>query len=215
MAPGFEAAAGTFGNVIVTQGRSGTVLRARPTYRRQSSPDQRRQAARFGRASRAWAELTMDEADAWNAYADRLTKHDALSGRDYSPTGYNAFVALAIVLLRLDPLAPVPALPPVGGFEGDRTLVFATGEAGAARFTASAPNRAGVVTELMLQPLANVRRKPGKAYKGMAFALFENGALIADVPVEPGVYAAAYRFVERATGRVTNLRTLGKIVVGV
>lgn len=42
---------------------------------------------------------------------------------------------------------------------------------------------------------------------------FDAEHLTADVPVEAGIYACAYRIVEKATGRTTGMQTLGVVTV--
>ena len=67
---------------------------------------------------------------------------------------------------------------------------------GAITFTASAANTTGVVTELLLQPLASANRRPARnAYKHARFATFTAADLEATLTVPAGYYAAAYRFV--------------------
>lgn len=128
-------------------------------------------------------------------------------------TAQNAFVMLAVRVLQIDPLAPIPVDPPTGVFYGDETQISATGVPGAARFTASGPNAPGVVTELLLQRLATPRRNPGPQYRSERFAHFEVGGLTSDVAVAPGRYACAARFAEQATGRVGLMQPLGVVVV--
>ena len=84
---------------------------------------------------------------------------------------------------------------------------------GALRFLASGANAAGVVTEIMVEKLANVRRKPSGQYKSRGFVAFVEESLIFDLPVEAGSYACAVRFVERASGRATTVQALGTVTV--
>ena len=81
------------------------------------------------------------------------------------------------------------------------------------RFAATSANSAGVVTELLVQPLKNVRRAPGKFYKSTAFVTFASGSLTYDLPLNPGAYAFAYRFVNPTTGQATGERLLGVVEV--
>ncbi len=93
----------------------------------------------------------------------------------------------------------------------------ATGETSAGNapgvtFTASAANAPGVLTELLLQPLPSPNRTPERrAYRTRAFVAFTPENLSATVPTGPGAYAAAYRFVDAATGQTTALVTLGTV----
>ena len=205
---------GTMGNQVMVGTRGGLALRRKAQYRYVPVGRAADQAARFKSVSALWSELSYDAVQAWRAYADTVLLTDRISGSRYSPTAFNAFVGLATKFVQVNPGEPVPLLPPVGEFLGDSVQVSTSVVGSAVRFSATGANADGVVTELMLQPLANVRRKPNSgAYKAMAFVAFASGSLSADVGVEPGVYACAYRFVEAATGRMGLLMPLDGIVV--
>ena len=221
----FEAVEGSVGALLVVRGRSGAVVRKRPTYRRPTSPGQAAQAERMRAAGAVWSSLGAPEAAAWSAYGARQTRRDPVSGKAYSPIGYNAFMELALRALQAAPGTAVPVWPPVGAFLGDSVVVSVSplpqpplqdeplGE-GALRFSASGANAAGVVTELLVQRLANVRRKPTAQYKSMAFVRFVAGALVYDLPAAAGVYACAARQVDPATGQARLPTPLGVVVVG-
>lgn len=66
-----------------------------------------------------------------------------------------------------------------------------------------------MVTEFLLQPLAGPNRTPqAGAYRSHGFFAFVAGTLSHDVDVPPGTYAAAYRFVNSATGQESGLVSL-------
>ena len=209
----FDEGSGGFGPYVVARGKSGPVVRRRAVYRRKSTPEQLAQEARLKTVAAAWSVLGAAEARAWAAYAARIEKRDPVSGTAYSPSGYNAFSGLALRLVQMDASAAIPALPPSGRFGGDGVSVGCGAATGAVRFSASGANAPGVVTELLVQRLANVRRTPTGQYKSMSFVGFVAGDLSADVPVEAGTYACACRFVERLTGRATGLTPLGVVTV--
>ncbi len=209
----FERIVGRMGDLVVVQLKNGQALRGRPTYRRRSSPAQQGASGRLTQATAAWNGLTADQAQAWNRYAATVERHGSLSGEAYTPTGFCTFTGLATKVLQANPEASIPVDPPTSAFEGDSVLVAAEAAEGAVRFAASGANAAGVVTELMLQKLANVRRKPTTRYGSAAFVAYAQGALAHDVPVEPGVYACAYRFVRAATGQATLPQPVGVVVV--
>ena len=79
------------------------------------------------------------------------------------------------------------------------------------RWTASAANEPDTVTELMVQKLPNPRRKPTKQYTAAAFVQFTAGALTYDLPLDPGTYSLAYRFIRLSTGQST-LRLLAGLI---
>jgi hypothetical protein len=220
----FEEAAGNLGANVVVRGKSGPVVRRQAVYKRRSTPEQLVQEGRLKAVAAIWSEFGAAEAQAWNAYAATIEKRDSVTGVVYSPSGYNAFSALALRILQMDASAAVPHWPPSGTFAGDEIIVdlrfsiddlgtFLSVRSGAITFEASGANVPGVVTELMIQKLANVRRTPTTQYKSAAFVAFDTTHLTADVPVEPGIYACAFRFVERATGRATGIQTLGVVTV--
>ena len=80
-------------------------------------------------------------------------------------------------------------------------------------FSSSGANAEGVVTELLIQPLANARRAAYKdKYSSRGFVAFA-GAESVEVPCKPGAYALAFRFVRPGTGQETILYELGVVVV--
>ena len=231
----FDGAAGGIGPYVVVRGRSGPVVRRQAVYKRRSTSEQAVQEGRLKAVAAVWSEFGAAEAQAWNSYAATIEKRDGVTGVAYSPSGYNAFSGLAYRILQMDATATVPVWPPSGRFIGDSVEVSvsdvaqasapadtgiagrdacATIEAvGVLRFSASAPNAPGVVTELMIQRLVNLRRTPTPQYKSAAFVAFDPTHLTADVTVSPGIYACAVRFVERATGRTTGMQTLDVVTV--
>ena len=98
-----------------------------------------------------------------------------------------------------------PQPPPLTGVRG--------GGAGVA-FSASSANATGVLTELLLQPLASGHRRTYlERYRTRAFAAFADDARAVTVPCPKGWVAAAVRFVEAATGRTTALVEIGVVLV--
>ena len=95
------------------------------------------------------------------------------------------------------PSADPPTVPPSG-------KAFLT-------FSASGANAPGTLTEMLVERIPNVRRKPTEVYKCAGFAAFSEGSLSVALPVEAGVYACAVRFVERATGQATAIQALGVV----
>lgn len=65
----------------------------------------------------------------------------------------------------------------------------------------------------MVQPLKNVRCKPGSFYKSHGFATFDEGRLTVALPLPPGVYACAAQSVEATTGRTAGYTLLGRVEV--
>ncbi len=204
---------GSLGEVVVTTGKRGTVLRKKPTYARPTTPLQKDNEARMKTANLVWSTFTAGEADAWNDYALTITLRSPHNDTRYHPTGYNAFLALALKFLQVNPSAAVPRTPPARKFAPAPLLLTVTPERGALLFTANAPNPPGTVTELLLQTLPNPRRKPTPKYLSKGFVVFTSPVPTAVLDVLPGAYAAAYRLVCPQTGERTEPVTLGKTEV--
>jgi hypothetical protein len=168
---------------------------------------------RLREVSQIWSTFDADQAAAWADYAATITHHNPLNGQAYTPIGYNIFTALASKFRQISPTLPIPLTPPATPFISGYVQVSATVVAGKIRFTASSWNVSGQTTELLLQKLVNVRRRPGDAYKSYGFHVFSAGSPNADVSVLAGVYAVAIRIVEATTGRQTPWQRVGILVV--
>ncbi len=143
----------------------------------------------------------------WNAFAATITKTNPITGKTYSPTGFNEFVALTTKFLQVTPAGTIPTTPPSRGFAGDAITILATAPSasGAIRFTASGANSANVKTEFLIQPLKNSNRTPSaKCYRSKGFFGFVSGTLSKDIGLPQGSYAVGYRFVNAATGQETS-----------
>ena len=212
-----EMAIGTFSlSNIQVRGRVGDlvfvptsdgrlIVRRAPTYRPDPTPAQREGERRMKLAAAAWQRLTLEEGEAWGRFA-------AAEGR----RAYSVFFGLSAKRLQMRPDEPLPRLPPTGGFLGDGIVVDCRFSIDDSRliFQASGPNAAGVVTELLVQRLAGLHRKPlVKAYTSRGFVHFAGGALAVPLEAPPGAYACAIRFVREATGQETAIVPLGKVVV--
>ena len=89
-----------------------------------------------------------------------------------------------------------------------------TAGTGQVTFTASGANYTGVTTELLLQPLKGKNRVPtAKAYRTKMFKAFATGSLTQAVTVPAGYYAAAYRFVNSATGQMSALVPISVLTI--
>jgi hypothetical protein len=86
----FDKVSGTMGGTQIRQTRYGTVLGKRSVpVNRKTSPKQISNA-RFGDASRLWAEVIPSEVETWNKLADTLITNDKL-GNTYSIRGVDLF----------------------------------------------------------------------------------------------------------------------------
>ena len=199
---GFAGASGRVGNAVLVQTEGGVVLRERPGYVPSRTGKQVEVGGRLARINRAWDALDAEQAEAWRAF-----------GRGEGRKGYSAFVALGSKYLHLHGGYAVPTDPPGEPFLGDLVRVLPVAVAGGVRFDADRASAPGAVAELLAQALSgpnNAAKKDG--YRSLGFATFAPGAMGARFDLPPGPHALAYRFVEAATGRMTGLLPLGRIV---
>ena len=206
-----EGVAGRFRGVVVAPSKGGLLIRPPPVYRPSQSPAQKAAAVRMRQAMMVWNSLDGRDAEAWDAYAATIGLTNPLTGDRFSPSGVNAFAALATKVLQIDPDASVPLAPPSGDYLGDAVTVGAVAGEGAVVSQASGPNSAETVTELLLERLPNVRRKPTGRFVSAGFHQFVPGGLQVAVPVKPGALVAGWRFVERATGRAGLAPSAGRV----
>jgi len=205
----FENLRGKAGNVVIRKGRSGLTVNNRVTSKNPRTAAQQGIRSAFSKATATWKTLTSTQVQAWNAYALTVTKTNPITGNTYHPTGFNAFTGLAIKFLQINPTGTIPVTPPTSAFTGDTITITATGGSGAITFTATAQNATGIKTEILLQPLPNANRAPQPGhYRTKAFNNFGNLAHTYTATLLPGTYAAAYKFVNTATGQETPLQPL-------
>ena len=213
--PALSAPGGSLANLTFVRQPDGTAsMRERKPGRDPRSPAQeaRREAVR--RVSRAWSLLSDPERAAWEAHALRMHELGPTPSLGRARAGYRVFSGLGLKALQVAPEGAVPSLPPAAAFYGDGARVAAPAPSGVA-FVASAPNSAGIVTELLLQPLASPGRK-GEAdkYRTRGFVALAYAGQEVVAPCGPGVVLCAVRFVEAATGQASGLVPLGRVVVG-
>ncbi|HRF60476.1 MAG TPA: hypothetical protein PLH94_11270 [Fimbriimonadaceae bacterium] len=202
----FDNLRGKAGTVVISGSRSGLIVKPRVQPRNPRTAAQEQVRANLTTASQLFKNFTPVQLANWKTYAASITKTNPVTGKTYNPTPLAAFVGLATKFLQANPNGTVPLTPPTADFNGDKISVTATGGSGKITFTASAPNSAGVVTELLLQPLKSRNRTPSTiGYRSKAFVVFASGSLSAIVNVPAGWYAAGYRVVNSATGQDTKL----------
>jgi hypothetical protein len=115
--------------------------------------------------------------------------------------------------MQVNPGGTIPLVPPTTPFAGDNVVVTAAGGSGSILFTASCPNAIPAKTEILLRPLTNAPGGPWRHDRSFAFVAFAAGALTYSVPVMPGRYTCAYRFVNAATGQATEPIEIGAVEV--
>ena len=203
---------GKSGDTNYAETPNGIEWKNNPIHTKPPTAAQIAQRARLKAAGAAFRLLTPAQNAQWQAYALTYTVKSK-TDKAIHPSAYNAFAGLATKFLAVNPTGTIPATSPVSSFGGDTIVVTASGGAGLITFTASAKNGTNVTTELLIQKLANINRKPTSAYPSRGFFAFPIGTLIKTVALVPGTYAAAYRFVNSATGQEVALVTLGVFTV--
>lgn len=198
------------GGIVYYEVEGEPLARAWVRPRDPRSKGQMDQRARTGDAARAWGLLGDARRAAWDRRAGELGRRGG---------GYALFRSFAMKRLRVEPKADLATFdPPAEPFLGDSVRVAARlGEeaSGAALvFGADRANGPGVVTEVLTQRIAapHVKREAAK-YRSRGFAAFAGGESVA-IPVGPGAWACAVRFVLAATGEETGIAELGVVVVG-
>jgi hypothetical protein len=210
-----RALGGSVGNVTFIRNPYGTLVRDRVMPRDPHTAAQAGTRSRMARVGSLWRSMTPEQAAAWNLYAQETAMEGGVEALERTTTGQQVFTRLALKVLQVDETASVPLAPPTSPFAGDSPILVAEGSATAVRFSASAANAPGVVTEVLLQRLASPhRRLYTERFRSQRFHAFTSGGDVVEVSVAPGIYAAACRFVRAATGQCTGLMLLGRVSVG-
>lgn len=207
----FQDLRGSVGDRVLVRTSAGPAMRGKPRYRYPKNPAVEAGNRRFVEAGAAWNELTLAEVEVWRSYTESIYRTDEVTGQRYHPTAKNAFVGLAVKFLQITPEGEIPRLPPTTDLIPDALEVTVAAIPGGVSFTANGSNSEGVLTELLLQRLKNIRCKAGKVYKSLVFHDFTGEPL--EGPLEPGAYGFAFRFVRPATGQATEYRRIGVLEV--
>ena len=206
-----STAQGKFGSAVlsVKKGGEGTMRELVVPANPKTAPQMNVRGA-FGTSARSFKGMPNVDALAWDAYgATQRSK----TGKPLS--GIAAYNRLAIVYRIVNNGASAPLTPPAADYLGDGFAVTATAQPHAIAFKGSDNTGQGSVVEILLQRLPSRNRKPTLGgYKTVAYTTFTDGNdNTYTAPVGPGVYAAAFRFVNRTTGQQTELVQLN--VLGV
>lgn len=205
---------GKVGGLVFARTEIGTIMRETPEGRRDDSEAQYRIAWNLRKANSAWRGLEWVQVLAWQTYAATLKRRNPQSGLYVSPKAYNVFIGLATKFLQADPNGAIPLDPPQGRFFGDIVQVSVDAQGPNLVYTADRDNAPGVVTELLLQRLLNKNNTPKeRSYISAGFIAFDAEHREFEHAVFPGTYAGAIRFVESATGRMTDLFPIGRATV--
>ncbi len=209
-----EAMSGKLGDRVYTTRASGTYVRPYAAPSNPRTPSQQHTRSNLATAAAVWNTATYETELAWDRWAKAHPKRNPLNGYQYTSAPYNAFLSLAIPYLQLNSGGTPPLQPPARKFIGDPVTLAAAAGTGAIDWTASAANRAGVVTVLLAQPLRKVTGRPADdKWRVVDRVTFTDGHLTAATPLPPGLYAAAYQFGCLATGETTRRVELPRLWV--
>ena len=186
----------------------GTVMRSEPVRKpRNPTPGQLAQENRVRLVSRGWGTLSAASVAEFRAWAGGQTHVDK-AGRPFTPNGYQAYSALALgwYAANGENAGAPPTSPPAGDFVAPTASIDASATSGLVSFAIDADPAPGVLIAFRLQRLRNANRLPAKGgYRLAGYTSLANGGITASFAVDPGAYAAEYRFVDKATGQRTAL----------
>jgi hypothetical protein len=207
-------------NIVAMRGKSGksnfakteygTEYKANPIRKTPQTAAQIAQQNRLKKAAAAFHTLTAAQNTAWQNYANTVFITQK-GGAKVHPSAYSAYSGLYTKFIQIAPNGTPPVLPPSAEFEGDTVNVTASAVDGVITFTANKANATSVTTELLIQPLANMFRKPRPTYVSKGFFTFVTGTLTKTLTVPPGAYSVAIRFVNSATGQQVDHVVLGTV----
>ena len=195
---------GSVGNATFVQTPYGTSLRDRTYPRQPNTPAQVAQRERVRVVGAAWRSVTLAQAEAWRRYAASVSG----TAEWRQASGQHVFSQLAIRFLMATPEGEIPLTPPSSPFGGDSVEFSVVRDGSMLMLTPSHANAPGVLTEVLVQPLASVHRRTYlQRYRSAGFFAFSGSPVAV---LSPGsVEAVAVRFVRAATGQATDLLELG------
>lgn len=212
-----EGLRGKAGNVVFVKSREGTLVKPRVSPTNPNTKPQAEVRTALTNAAQAWTTLTAAQVKAWNEYAESKPHFDNATNKTTTPTGFNVFVKLTAKWFAVTGEETGFAVnPPTATFMGDDITVTANEESspGNITFVASGENAEDITTELLLQRLPTSTRKPDKnGYRIAQYETFEGVSPEVEIPVSPGYYVAAYRFVNTVTGQMSALEYLPMMTV--
>ncbi len=183
--------------------RDGTViLRRKPLYRKSMTPKQQVSSAEFSEASAYWSQLTAEEAEQWNRAAKALPPHTTRLGGFCTPIGYNYFMRLTRKFYQVNTDGTPPRTPPLIYYIGDNVIFTMTAVPGGIEYFASGPNVSPTCTELLIEKIPGVHRKPTQRWQSAGFVTFTDESLTTVLELPPGRYATATRFVNTDNGQM-------------
>ncbi len=209
LSPVMGGVSGRLGNIVlVEQPRYGVVMRQRVRPANPKSPAQQVWRNAMKRAGAAFRMLDSAQYQAWQNWIAGQTA----PGEKPIPV-VQEFMKLASKFAMANPGMPITLTPPSAPFGGDSVVVVLQTTGNGIAFEPSQPNGAGVVTEILIQPVRAVFSPTYlEKYRSQGFTDFTHSGF--GVKPGSGVYACAIRFVHAGTGQAGPILELGAVVVG-
>ena len=212
VAPGLR---GRIGNAVFVSDGDRTILREAPPKRPERSPEQRNAMAMQTRAAKLYKRLTPEEGAEWAAYAARNPLPPKADGRPGSARADNVYGSLAMRYQAIHGMVEPPRTPPETAFLGDAVGIVARGSEAGLVLEADRANAEGVVTQVIVQPLASAHRRTyATKYVHAAIVAFTEEEPTVTVPVRSEWVAVAVRFLRASTGQASATIELGKLRAG-
>jgi hypothetical protein len=208
-----KGVSGKAGNAVYRFTKNGTELADRPFVNNPQTAYQQAVRAAFSKSTKAWKNLTIAQAAAWNSFAASIVETEEISGAKTKRSGFNWYVALSSRWYLVNGMGgTAPANPPTAAFTGDSLTFTTSADSGGIKITASAANTSGTTTALLFQKLSSANGKPQKnGYRTKAHYAFVAGGLTTTVALTPGTYAVAVQYVKTSTGQETTMQVLGTV----
>ena len=123
------------------------------------------------------------------------------------------YIGLTCKFLQMNPGVAPPVNPPAGSFHGDSFAITAAGEDAGILFHIGGANTGATQTEFLLQKLPSRLRQPTDKFISRAFVAFPGAGYTYTLDADAGYWVPAYRFVQSATGQMTELIALPVVAV--
>ncbi len=200
---------GKMGTDVFSRARSGPTARVKSSVSNPKTGPQRDVRSYLGKAAKTYKAMDAQTAASWVSYGETQIRHNPLTGETYTLSGVCAFIELAAKYLQINPAGSIPTTPPANVFTGDALTFTVNPDDPGYNVTASGPNSTGTATEILYQKLNSGNCEPNpEGYTHYDFVTFAAGMLTTNVALPTGVYALAYRYVNKTTGQATDVREL-------
>lgn len=203
------------GGQVYAGGGADTIIREYTRGVQPGTASQKAQQSRLGRGAQGWGSLTDAQREAWTQAATKVKSRSVRRMKPKAITGPQLYTSLASKFLACSPGGTVPVYPPATAFKGDPSMVLTlTASTGNLVLSANHGNLAGVKTEIKVQKLAAIYRKPEKGgFRTKSYVAFAGTSLSASIPVAPGAYSVAVQYVNVATGETSGFQIVGQVAV--